>query len=60
MAILFSSLEEKPDHWRAEFEKLLPDMAFRVWPDEGSDPADILYALVWRHQPGALGRYANL
>jgi glyoxylate/hydroxypyruvate reductase A len=60
MAILFSSLEEKPDHWRVEFEKLLPDMAFRVWPDEGGDPADILYALVWRHQPGGLGRYRNL
>jgi glyoxylate/hydroxypyruvate reductase A len=38
----------------------LPDLDFRVWPDDVGDPLEIEYALAWRPKPGALRAYPNL
>ena len=59
MAIVFISEFNDPDEWRAEFQRNLPDMDFRVWPDVG-DPAEIAFAVVWQPEPGVLGTFPNL
>lgn len=60
MALLFSSKGDDPTRWRAELESRLPDLDFRVWPDEIGDPQDIEYALAWRPKPRALRAFLNL
>jgi glyoxylate/hydroxypyruvate reductase len=60
MALLFSSKGDDPSRWRAELGARLPDLEFRVWPDQIGDPLEIEYALAWRPKPGALRAYPNL
>ncbi len=60
MAILFSSKTDDPEPWRATLAGHFEDLDFRVWPDDGGDPADIEFALVWAQKEGALKRYPNL
>ena len=45
--------------WRARLERLLPSHPVAAL-GEPFDRASILYALSWRHPPGALGRLPNL
>ncbi|WP_448189340.1 2-hydroxyacid dehydrogenase [Azospirillum sp. sgz301742] len=59
MTLLFISAADNADAWRGELAKRLPDLEFRVWPDIG-DPADIIYALVWKPPPGVLASLPNL
>ena len=60
MAILFFSNNDRDAIWRGEMVKHLPDMPFRVWPDEVQDPGEIEYALVWKPQAGVLRGFPNL
>ncbi|MEM9048910.1 MAG: glyoxylate/hydroxypyruvate reductase A [Pseudomonadota bacterium] len=45
--------------WRDHMAALLPDHDVHLW-DEVPDPATIRYAVVWKHPPGGLRRFANL
>ncbi len=60
MAVLFSSANGKAEDWERELRKFLPNLDFRVYPDRVGDPADIEFAMVWRHPAGDLNRYRNL
>jgi glyoxylate/hydroxypyruvate reductase A len=60
MALLFSSKYEDPETWRQAIRGHLPDMDFRVWPDNIGDPEDIEFVLAWRPKPGELRRFPNL
>jgi glyoxylate/hydroxypyruvate reductase len=60
VALLFLSPDDPVEAWRAELLARLPDLDFRVWPDEVGDPAEIDTALVWRAPQGELARYPNL
>ncbi|MGH7096390.1 MAG: 2-hydroxyacid dehydrogenase [Stellaceae bacterium] len=59
MALLFRSSVDSAARWRGQLDRLMPDLAVRVWPDIG-DPAEIDYALVWRPEPGLLASLPNL
>jgi glyoxylate/hydroxypyruvate reductase A len=59
MALLFYSVPDDPAAWRHELLKRIPDLDFRVWPDQG-DPGEIDSALVWRPPPGMLAALPNL
>jgi glyoxylate/hydroxypyruvate reductase A len=58
-AVLFRSLNDSPEAWKAALSKRIPDLDFRVWPDVG-DPADIQYVLVWDLLPDMLDGMVNL
>jgi len=58
--LLYLSSVDKSEPWREALERALPDLDFRLWPDEIGDPAEIDYALVWKPPPGEMRRYANL
>ena len=60
MALLFNSPRGDGEAWRAEFKRLVPDLEFRLWPDEAGNPVDIEYVLIQQPEPGQLGRYPNL
>lgn len=60
MAIMFHSPNDDPDQWRRSMNRLLPELDFRVWPDEVGDPAEIEYAVVWNPEPGSLKAFPNL
>lgn len=48
------------DRWKERFRRALPDRCVAAVPDDPTDPADICYAAVWRHPPGALSGFHNL
>jgi len=60
LALLFLSEADPPDDWRSVLLKEMPDLDFRVWPDQVGASEDIDVALVWRPPPGELSRYPNL
>lgn len=60
MALLFSSKTDDAGRWKTALARVLPDLAFRVWPDDVGDAADIEYALVWGPKRGALKAFPNL
>ena len=60
MALMFSNRDDDPNEWRQALEREIPGLDVRVWPDGVGDPADIDYALVWRHPEGDLKNYPNL
>lgn len=45
--------------WLEHLQSLLPEIECRLWHDAG-DPADILYAVVWRPPAGGLKQFPNL
>ena len=59
MAILFNYPGGDADFWRSQMEELVPDQAFRVFPDTG-DPDDIEFAMIWLHPVGDLLNYPSL
>jgi glyoxylate/hydroxypyruvate reductase A len=59
MALLFLSLDDPAEAWRAALCAAIPGLDFRIWPEAG-DPAEIDLALVWQPPPGELARYPNL
>ena len=60
MALLFLSEADPVDEWRDALLAEIPDLDFRVWPDQVGDPDEIDLALVWRPPAGELRRYPNL
>lgn len=40
--------------------RLAPERDLRVYPDDIGDPADVLYALVWKPEPGVVATFPNL
>ncbi len=60
MALLFLSEADPAEAWRDVLLKEMPDLDFRIWPDEVGDPGEIDVALVWKPPAGELSRYPNL
>jgi len=60
LALLFLSEADPVDEWRDALLAEIPDLDFRVWPDQVGDPEDIDLALVWGPPAGELKRYPNL
>ncbi|MDH3659506.1 MAG: glyoxylate/hydroxypyruvate reductase A [Alphaproteobacteria bacterium] len=60
MALLFLSEADPIEQWRDALLAEMPDLDFRIWPDQVGDPDDIDVALVWRPPAGVLARYPNL
>jgi glyoxylate/hydroxypyruvate reductase A len=49
-----------PQGWEQRFRALAPQHDLRAWPEQVGDPADILYACVWKPPAGLLAGFANL
>ena len=60
MIILFIDEKGDPAPWRDVLMKEVPDLEFRVWPDEVGDPAEIDIAVVALPPPGLLKTFPNL
>lgn len=60
MRLVFISQTKDPEPWRHELLRHLPELDFRVWPDEAADPAVVDYALVWKAAPGSLAQFPKL
>ena len=59
MRAIFLSTEFPFAPWVAEFQRAMPDLELRCWPDIG-DPGTIEAALAWLPQAGALAALPNL
>jgi glyoxylate/hydroxypyruvate reductase len=57
--VLFRSSSPFALRWKAELERYIPDLDFRIYPEIG-DPADIAAAIVWKPQHGLLATLPNL
>ncbi|HEX3501577.1 MAG TPA: glyoxylate/hydroxypyruvate reductase A, partial [Stellaceae bacterium] len=57
--ILFRTSSPYASRWKAELERHVPDLDFRVYPEIG-DPAEIAMALVWKPPHGVLAMLPNL
>ena len=60
LRLLFISQEDRADPWREALTEQLPELEFRLWPDDDGAPEEIDYALVWKPPAGELKRYPNL
>jgi glyoxylate/hydroxypyruvate reductase A len=60
MKLLFISKEDKIGPWREALAAEMPELEFRAYPKEFSDPAEIDYALVWKPPAGLLKTLPNL
>lgn len=60
MALLFLSEADPANAWRDALLAEMPDLDFRLWPDQVGDPAAIDLALTWRPPAGELARFPNL
>ena len=58
-ALLFYSLVDDADAWRAALRAALPDLTVRVFPDVG-DPECVRYALVWSPPQGFFAPFRRL
>ncbi len=59
MTLLFVSQALDGEEWREEFERLVPGIDFRVWPEVGK-PEDVEMIAVWETPRGEFTRYPNL
>lgn len=59
MALMFKSNIDRPDWWRRELNKYIPDLEVRIWPDVGN-PDEIEFALCWKMPHGELAKFKNL
>ncbi|SRR6266851_1248626 len=57
--ILFRSSSSYALRWKAELERHLGDLDFRIYPEIG-DPAEIAMAIVWKPPHGVLATLPNL
>ena len=60
MALLFMCDGEAPEPWRASLCDEIPDLDFRIWPDNLGNVDDIDIALAWQPPRGALANFSNL
>lgn len=54
------SAVDNAEPWCEALRNELPELNFRVWPDEAEPREDIDYALAWRPQQGELRKFPNL
>jgi glyoxylate/hydroxypyruvate reductase A len=59
-AILLVITGWDPNEWDARFRTLARQRDIRLWPDRIGDPADIVYACVWKPPHGLLAGFPNL
>ena len=59
MSIVFAAPGLDADTWIEELRTRLPGRDI-VLPGSAADPAEVLYAVQWKHAPGSLSRYPNL
>jgi glyoxylate/hydroxypyruvate reductase A len=59
-AILVAVTGPTSQAWARRFRALAPDRDVRVFPDHVGDPADIVYACLWKAPPGVLTHCPNL
>ena len=59
MSIVFAAPGLDAETWIEELRTRLPGRDV-VLPGGAGDPAQVLYAVQWKHAPGALARYPNL
>lgn len=59
MTLLFVSKALDGEEWRAELERLVPGIDFRVWPEVGR-PEDVAMIAAWKAPRGEFARYPNL
>ncbi len=50
---------ERGRHWQQRFAVEEPEIAFRVWPEEG-DPLEVEYLVAWQPPEDPFQRYPNL
>lgn len=60
MNLLFMSGVDNADSWRDALCNELPEVDFRIWPDDAEPREEIDYVLAWRPQPGELRKFPNL
>jgi glyoxylate/hydroxypyruvate reductase A len=60
MALLFICDGEDPGIWETALRAEIPDLDFRLWPDDTGDPDDIDIALAWLPPKGVLAGFPNL
>ncbi len=59
MSLMFYSLIDDPEPWRKALAATLPDLGFRVWPDDG--PLDtVRYTLAWKPPIGWHRQFPDL
>lgn len=61
MAILLNpgGYRYSPEAWLAAFQRELPDVEIRLWPDS-PEPDEIEFVIAVRHDPALLGTYPHL
>ena len=59
-AILLAITGWDPNEWDARFRTLARQRDIRLWPDRIGEPADIVYACVWKPPQGLLAGFPNL
>ncbi len=59
MALLFLWPSRDGEDWRREFERLLPGVDYRVWPEVGRTD-DVEMVMTWKAPPGELSRFPNV
>jgi glyoxylate/hydroxypyruvate reductase len=57
--ILFCSSFDSAGRWQSVLHEELPDISFRIFPDEG-DPEDVTVALVWKPPENFFAAFPNL
>lgn len=58
--ILFYLDEPGRDIWQKAFEKAIPDLDFRTYPDWGSPDDGPAYVFAWDPKPGLIAEYPNV
>eukprot|EP00762_Andalucia_godoyi_P005638 ANDGO_06422.mRNA.1 Glyoxylate/hydroxypyruvate reductase A len=58
-ALLYFGSGNRATEWKAQMEKLIPSLTFRVWPDVG-DINEVHYVLSFRPPSGVLNTLPNL
>jgi glyoxylate/hydroxypyruvate reductase len=59
MALILHVGPRRAQWWKDTMQSLIPDLEVRGWDDPG-DPADVEFAVVWKHPAGGLLRFPNL
>jgi glyoxylate/hydroxypyruvate reductase len=60
VSILFKAGAGDPSGWQRELSARIPDLDWRVWPDNVGDPATVDFVLAFKVEPGFFGQFPNL
>lgn len=59
-AIIFIAANERADAWEARLKERIPDLDFRIYPENVGNPEDITFAIAWNAPPGTYKQFPNL